>query len=500
MSTTYARVNRCRVMIKWYTASSYSDEAAYLDSFSGQMRLNPPFTTVLANRGIVDQIGIILNNKGHRYSSLLPSSDLYSETSEGIWYQSRVYVEVSVDDGATYYRIFTGVIKDMSESTMTEKEVGQVIFDCRSSEELLLNQKLTTTYADFVNSHNGNETESDILARWLGAAGVSSSDYSLDDGLFCIPWAALKDESPVENGWDLASACGGRFYMDHQSGKFIYENATSILGKSVVTSIDRSMYAALRVKYPDVNLFKKVTVKIYDSTVGPADTVFSLDKPIQVAPGATEVHEYDLDNPVTNYIALSYKASTTGGKDISSDVTITGAYYAQKLSLSIANANSAAAYVRLLKHTGQALGTTSDASAKKISANSFWDHVTSRERTIDNKYVQARAQAASLADMLITSGETMLQALEIGDYLGNPLLTLGNIVSVLDDKIMSSSKDYVVTALNFRFSDIGFRQTLELVELDRLVPYYGGISPNDYATFDSTKYGDVGAGIGRLFF
>jgi hypothetical protein len=219
MSTTIGRVVKARLYVLWPTQSVYSPETDWLQSFSGQVRLSPPLQSIMATRSIVDQVSITLHNTAQRYSSLVSGGSTISYVAEGAYYHSPMYLEVSIDNGGSYTRIFTGVIKYMSETAVTGREASTVTLDCRSREEEILNTKISTTQTEFAAIYDGAENESQILARWLEDAGLTSGDYELDDGLCTIPWAWLNDESPIEQGWDLAAACGGRFYLRHSDGK-----------------------------------------------------------------------------------------------------------------------------------------------------------------------------------------------------------------------------------------------------------------------------------------
>jgi hypothetical protein len=53
-----------------------------------------------------------------------------------------------------------------------------------------------------------------------------------------------------------------------------------------------------------------------------------------VAPGATYVHEADLDSPALSTVTMAYTATTTGGRNITADVAITLTSYAKRLSFS----------------------------------------------------------------------------------------------------------------------------------------------------------------------
>lgn len=498
--TTNGRVVKAKLFVAWTGYGGYADESANIESFSGQIRLNPPFQSILANRSLADQVTITLHNKDNRYSSLLATGGLYSYVQDGNYYQSPMYLQVSIDGGSNYYSIFYGNVKYVTESTKTSKTVGLVTLDCRSREEVAMQTKSNTLATDFATYHDGAYTESDLLAAWLDDAGFVSADYDLDDGLFCIPYAWLKDESPISSAWDLAAACGGRFYMRHSDGKLHYENSTAIINKTNSINHDRSTYRNLNVKYPDQDLYNKVSATIYEHQEQPLDTVFSLSKPFQVAAGATEVREFAPDNPVLRYVDLAYKAATTGGTDITSDVTVTPTLYAEKLSFSIANASAYAAYIRLLSYTGYSVETDSSETTSRTSADSFWSNVGDRDRTISNKYVQARAQAASLTNMVLTATETPLVSLELADCLGQPQLYVGDLISVQDTKIQTSSDVFYVTALSFRFGVAGFFQNIECALLQQLAPNYGAAAPTAYGVLGTMKLGTSDPARATLWF
>ena len=505
--STIGRVVKAKLWVKWTGSGSYSDESAYLMSFSGQVRLAPPLQTIMATRSIVDQVSITLHNTAQRYSSLQTGVNTLTYLHEGGAYHSPMYLEVSINNGSTYTRIFTGVVKYINETAVTGKEAGTVVLDCRSREEEILNTKISSTQTEFAAIYDGAENESQILARWLGDAGLSSGDYSLDDGLYTIPFAWLNDESPVEQGWDLAAACGGRFYMRHLDGKFVYENSTHNLSASSYATLTRADYGGLAIKYPDTDLQKVIVVNVTDYELQPlADAIFTLDKPITVAAGATLVHEAAMDKPAYSAGVVTFTATTSGGTNISADVSIVLTQYSQKLHFSIANANTTyAAVIRKLTVTGQAVASAGSATgatgAKRAytatSSDSFWSGVAERKREIDNKYVQSYGQAGGLANAVLAANGTPLQFCAVDNVLGDPAIVLGTKLTINDAVVMNGSKTYFVTSISFRFGVTGFFQSLECVEAGQLLPH-------------DTQYFILGAGgnvlgsstgsIAKLFF
>src|SRR4051812_18504393 len=137
--STIGRVVKAKLFVKWTGSGSYSDESAYLQSFSGQVRLAAPLQTIMATRSIVDQVSVTMHNTLQRYSSLQSGVNTLTYLHEGGAYHSPMYLEVSVNNGSSYTRIFTGVVKYINETAVTGRESGTVTLDCRSREEEILN-------------------------------------------------------------------------------------------------------------------------------------------------------------------------------------------------------------------------------------------------------------------------------------------------------------------------------------------------------------------------
>jgi hypothetical protein len=56
-------------------------------------------------------MSMTLNNNDGRYSPLNTSSAIYSSIQNGKAYHAPCYLNVSINNGGSYTRIFTGVIK-----------------------------------------------------------------------------------------------------------------------------------------------------------------------------------------------------------------------------------------------------------------------------------------------------------------------------------------------------------------------------------------------------
>jgi hypothetical protein len=93
-----------RLYIAW-DGSSYQNETTRLLQASGENRLTSP-DAIGSGRGIVDRCQLELDNRDGRYSPLNSSSALYANIQAGGAYHRPMYLEVSIDGGSNYYKIF----------------------------------------------------------------------------------------------------------------------------------------------------------------------------------------------------------------------------------------------------------------------------------------------------------------------------------------------------------------------------------------------------------
>ena len=171
-----------RLYIAW-DGTNYVAESARLLQASGENRLTSP-DAIAAGRGIVDRCQLELDNRDGRYSPLNSSGALYANIQAGGAYHRPMYLEVSIDGGSNYYRVFTGVIKLPQEQTPTPAKPATVTIDCRSVDEPLLGKRMSLSVADMLMQHDAGYTEGDIINYWIQLAGKSATS---DDGVFVLP-------------------------------------------------------------------------------------------------------------------------------------------------------------------------------------------------------------------------------------------------------------------------------------------------------------------------
>lgn len=490
MSSIIARV---RV---WWDGTNATDETANLIRANGMARFGPPGESILSGRGVVDDLTVILRNPAGRYSPLLTTGALYASIANGGYYQRKITFEISINGGGAYTTVFTGVVKSLQESGTSSRHAPEVTLTCRSADDKALQRKYTSTRSGMATRYDQGWTESEIMAAFLEAIGYTAADYTLDPGLWIIPWSWTDDESVLEEMWHLAAACGGRFYTG-PDGKFYYENATHWLGHTTsAETIGTNGFSSLRVRYDDSNLFNSVTVEVAPRQIVASDVLWEPDEDVVIPANTTKNVVAKLRTPAYSIDAIAWHATTSGGMDITANVSLSATQYAQRVTLAFTNANSTyAAYIRGLQIIGQGVVGAPSVEETATSADAFWSGRVGRNRSVrGNPYIQSRPQGAMLAAMLCDWQDTPRLTFSLSGCPGKPTRVLGQRITISDAKSLSSNRDAFITGISWRYGREGYFQDLECVDA---TSYY----PNaNYFILGHATYGKLGAAQYPIFY
>lgn len=470
MSSIYQRLT------VYWDGTNGTEETGNVIRANGTIRINPPGEAILGTRGIVNDATFVLRNPSGRYSPLRTDGGLYAYIGGGAYYQKKIKFEVSIDGGSNYTPIFTGVIKNLRESGTSSKAAPEIELTCRDMADKVLQKKLTTTRAGMVTRHDQSWNENAIMKAFLEAAGLTeTTDFVLDPGLLVIPWSWLDDESVLEDIWQLAAACGGRVMAD-RNGIIVYENATHWLYSPHTTSqetISTSGFQRLAVRYDDANLYNSVTVEVAPRQLAGDAVLWEPDEEISIPAGATKTVVAKLRQPVYSISATPWHATTTGGADISADVSLSLTEYAQRVHLNFTNGNATyAAQVRALQIIGRGVEGAPSAEETATSADAFWADRAGRNRSVrGNPYIQTRPQGAMLAAMLTDWQDTPRLVFSLQGCPGNPLRTVGYRFTVSDANSLSSNREAFIVGLSWRYDVTGYRQDIEAIDATSYYPY-----------------------------
>ena len=485
-----------RLYIAW-DGTNYVAESARLLQASGENRLTSP-DAIGSGRGIVDRCTLELDNRDGRYSPLNSSGALYSSIQAGGAYNRPMYLEVSIDGGSNYYRVFTGVIKIPQEQSPTPTKPATVQIDCRSVDELLLGRRMSTSQSDLQVTNTYGYTEGDTILYWVQLAGKTAT---VDDGIFVLQWAWMDDESVLEEIWQIAAATGGRFYAD-PDGVLRYEDMTHWLKSPHTVSqetLTRADFQELQPVYSDTELYNSVTVEASSRYKGAIDVLWEPDEPIVVPPSSTKAVVARFRQPAWSASVPSWKAATQGGIDKTTSVTVTvTAAYVQRMELSIVNSDTEAVYLHPFNVSGVGLagGPTQEetrTSAANGSNNSWWtSRATTRSKAIrGNAYIQTRAQAGTLAHFLLRRSEAPRLTYKLKGCPGKSSRRCGDLVTINDTEIMSSSRTAFITAIAWRLTQNGFAQDIEAIDAAGYAPYQA----TGYFVIGTNKLGAAGGSL-----
>ena len=492
-----------RLYINWVgDYVTYVNESARLLQASGENRLTSP-DAIGGGRGIVDRCQLELDNRDGRYSPLNTGGALYSYIQAGGAYNRPMYLEVSIDGGSNYYKVFTGVIKIPQEQTPTPTKPATVTIDCRSMDELLLGRRMSLSLANMLMMHNNGYTEGDVINYWVQLAGKSAT---CDDGVFVLPWAWMDDESVLEEIWQIAAATGGRFYAD-PDGTMRYEDMTHWLKAPHTTSqetLTRADFQEMQPVYSDSELYNSISVEASSRITGALDVLWEPDEPVTIPPSSTKAITARYRQPAYSANVSTWAAATAGGIDKTSDVSIsiTGSYV-QRMELSITNSATEAVTLHPFNVGGVALtgGPTQEetrTSAANGSNSAWWtSRATTRSKAIrGNAYIQTRAQAGTLAHYLLQRSEAPRLTYKLKGCPGKSSRRCGDLVTINDTAIMSAARTAFITAINWRLTENGFRQDLECLDATSLYPYQS----TGYFVLGTNKLGASGSLTAPIFY
>ena len=471
--------------IDWANSGSDgTDESLRIEEISGNEGMSPPDEAVFSESGYIPQVTISLINHDGRFSVNNSSSPIYSNITNGNFFQKRVVIKVTINE--QQYVIFRGMIKSLDETFGTYKNANTVKIVCRGQEDIYKNYGLSSSLSATRSNFLTQQDESLIIASILGQLGIGSEKMALDKGLFIIPYFWLDNDSPIEDCWSIASACGGRFFYNSQDGKFYYKNAFyyGTLGNSKETFTQANIGSAI-FDGVDKDLIKKVRVKTRNRIISKVDQIWSNEEVFSINPNASRKITAELTNPLITYTGYEFRPTTFSGFPLS-NVTLSEASYSNKIELTITNNNSNnVAYVKELKLFGQVLEPAETINYERESDSNFWISRSGIEKSLtSNAYIQTYAQAKSIGDIIFDRQTKYNSILKINNYLGNQFLRVGDRVTVNIPN--RATGEFFIVRNDWSINSSGLRQNFELLSFSGIY----GQSSDSYFIIGSNKTAD----------
>lgn len=537
----------CKFEVRW-NGTDWVDESTNLLSHDGECKLTETGTGELSPLGTTDRLTVLLRNSGWRFSPLHTGGDnsiranfngaagmhgIHVRLGQGFattktlitkfenaggllrvtaaghglivgdyvrlqrtgLYNGRYTVAAKTtntfDVAATYsvntargqvhklefVRVFTGVIYGHQEDGMTKT----ISLDIRDMGLLYLQERAATTLY-----------EAQRPDEWISALATMAGIVSLtvDTGPHRVPYCWLDDESILEDMQTMAAAAGGRVYFDH-SGGLHYEEPTHWLLAPYTTSqwTFTASDGALTPDYDSAELATAVVVETSPRAPIAEGEIYSLERAITIPPAATMAFDVRFEAPAVTINELTeddFYLCTSGGHPMRQYCTVSVTKYAQRATVTIANAHtSMAADLVMFRLRGTPLGGAPSEQVMQAVTTPAISHERIRSLR-GNQYIQSAPMARGLASYLAARHEKIipLWTLPLRPGASLPHLELGDRVTFSDSLSVSTARDGFITAISWRFDGAGYSQVLSLLDAENL--YNGG----PYFVIGTTALGD----------
>ena len=507
--TSIAATYAYRLEVDWSRSRSWVDESANLVSASGRQQIGVPEAGFTMSRPSVDQATFVLDGSQGRYHLW---NGTITQLEDSTVYGAPVRFEVSKD--GDWYRLFTGRVKTARLSPNTASSAYTLTLECRTIDDAALQNKRSTTQANFASLATTSKLEGELIANLLVLMGfvdgthfrsaawvdVNGGTVTVERGQFVVPWFWLDDESLLEEIWSLAGACGGTFFVA-ADGLFTYRDMTWWARNP--TSSRLTEYTDAIPQWDDRELFSGVVLEMNPRAEAGWQSVWDADAPLVIPPSGALSITARFSSPVLDYYVSDYRAVSYGGLDMSASVSLTVTAFAQRATLNFTNADTGyAAVVRRLSIFGKPATGQRSEERTFTSTASFWSNRAPRSKSVrSNLYIQTDAHANSAGLYLRDRLQLPRLHWRVGGA-ARPDLRLGDRVYIYDMTLgMSGSADEAhgyITGRTWNASQAGYSETLEYAD-DKGMFAYAATTPN-YFIIGTDTLGAASTSPGRAFY
>lgn len=455
-----------KLEIRW-DGVNWVDESAYLVAqASGGKALSGPGEGLLGMGNGGATATAMVDNRAGRYSVYHAGSQA---NTYGL-YGKLVRISAGYYYGATpeYAKAFTGRVTDVIEheasgvAQLTLQDIASAFEQVKVS---------TPLYTDLRTDQ--------WIATLCSALGLSS--YNLERGIGLIPHCWLEEDFALAEIRSAAQSEGGVAFFDDE-GELQFWNATHWIGKSSVATIS---YGEMQPRTDYQNVANIVGVEYQPRQAGQPTVVYTLERPVYVRASGSVTITCQFKLPLATFQGYSMRA-TAGGDDRSADIAVapTTPQYAGSWVVTFTNAA-----------TRQGLWVTSfDVYGEPLSGRPAEQHVHDasgsnvdwRRDFRGNLNLQTAGQARMLAAMTASRLALPRLTLTLTDLRANPLLELGDIVTVAGART-GISTTAMILGISWQFGT-SYRMGLEVADFTDF-----------YAYSDYWKVGTSNVGSGSVW-
>jgi hypothetical protein len=409
-----------------------------------------------------------LNNPTKRYSAKVAGTQAatYGIRGKGI----RVSAGYVYSGTPEYVRVFTGIIMDC----VTPENEETATLTCHDLGSDPKRQNYTSAM------WTDQETKT-----WLGRlrAWASVAAFSFENSVHVIPYCYMDDDDLLGEMRKAAASEAGVLFYD-SDGELQFWTPYHWVGAASVATFDRSDFVELTPALGYDNVYNIISVNYEPQQKGRATTVYSLKRPVMVPRNGTEELTINFPKPLAAFVSYTLAAVDGGGNDMTTSVTALPVFPdgAQRWTVTFTNADTVrAAWVTRFDVIGYPVDKrAAETYTKDASAVGETDR---RYDVPPNPYVQTEQQAHFLARLLAQRLSTVRAVYTTGGMNGNPLLELGDVVTLQGD-IAVTSATAIITSMDWAFGD-DYTQGLACTDKTGLYAY----TESEYWTIGTSPCG-----------
>ncbi len=399
-----------------------------------------------------------LTGSNRRFWLVNPSGTLYSKLGNGAIKYKRAIVKAVFRSGGTTWRVpvVTGYItaaQDYASGKQMEITVTDRSADC----------EMTTVNTGLESSsfaYTYVKTLTDLMTRdrvnW--GEGYGYGTPYVDAGFFPILYAWADDEKLWDELSSLAESQMGRVWFDRE-GNFHFEDASHWVrprsetnrdprvSQATISTADGSSCDAI---YQLRSHYSHINITYTPRYLAEVTEVYSTPDVWMVPPASSGTFYAEFRHPVwsveTPVINEDYTVCSSGGVDMSSDVTVTFTFAATRATIVATNASTtAAALVTGMSIRGQPC-VPRQACKYEVSDPAAVHKTTWK---VSNAYIQHYRHAQAVGDFALARFAGHVAAVKLAEVRCMPWLEIGDRITVTGPNIDPAKQDHFITRINF---------------------------------------------------
>lgn len=402
-----------RVEIFWDTA--WVDESSNLVECSGVGNLTMPGEGLLSmGTAPLASCSLTMTNLDGRYSRFRAGS---MAALHGIYGKRlRVWLGYRQAGVPQWVTVFTGRIESISEAEAS----GEVRLGCNDMGSAAQQRKVSSRI-------QADRRTDEWIASLCAMAGISPT--SLQRGMATIPFCYVEDDFALDEIRRVAMSEGGVAFFD-TDGTLRFWNLAHWCHQTSVATFNLATFAELEPESDFDDVYNQVAVEYQPRSIGPTTVFYKLERPLLVPPGGSRTITLRFSLPEAQGEGFGIVASSAGGVDLTPNVSVSPLFPQNAQSWTITFSNNHP-FIEAIVTVFETWGRPLEGRPSEVYLEDAAGGAVPRRRDVRGNWtIQTEEQARLVAPMLVQRLKDLRPSFTLRDLAGNPLLELGDIVTV----------------------------------------------------------------------